>query len=145
MLLVAAGAAVFRALTGSPTLTGQITDRRLLAIALAGMAMYVANKLLVFAIVSVQHRRLDPGALRQLVQVNAAEEAVLLLLGVLATMAAAPSPWLAVLPLAATLLVLRELVSIRRRQATAEEQRDFSRAATSALAYRAPTTLIAGF
>lgn len=144
VLVVAAGAGVFRLLAGSAVLHGEVTNRLLPIVALTGLAMYATNKLLVSAIIAVQQGAWRISDLRRQVAVTIAEEAVLLLLGVLAAVVAGPSPALTVLPLAGTLLVQRELIAARRRQDTAVPG-PTEAATTQALAYRPIGSLFTGF
>jgi hypothetical protein len=144
VLVVAAGAGLFRLLAGTAALHGQVTNRLLPIVVLTGLTMYATNKLLVSAIVAVQQGAWRFAALRRQISVTLVEEAVLLLLGVLAAVVAGPSPALTMLPLAGTLLVQRELVAARRRQ-DATESGPSEAAATEALAYRPITSLFSGF
>ncbi|HLZ68701.1 MAG TPA: hypothetical protein VKV26_02210 [Dehalococcoidia bacterium] len=108
-LRVAAGAIVFRSVSGVPLVDGTLTDRMLLAVVAAGVAMYLTNQVLVQGIVSVQSGRWRLGALLRLVRVDLVQEGSLLLLGVLGAIIAGRAPLAIAVPLACTIVIHREL------------------------------------
>jgi hypothetical protein len=123
VLRVAAGGAVFSAVSGAQLLSGRISDRALFGVVLAGLAVYAVNIVLLHAIVCVQEARWQLGALRRLVRVNLPQEGSLLLLGILGAIIAGPAPLLVALPLLATIIIYREL-ALQRPDAPIELIRD---------------------
>jgi len=133
VIQVAAVAALYRLVMGSSRQGGTPTGRLFIAMAVAALAMYLINIFLVHGIVSVQKRSWSLAALWRLMALGLVEESTLFLLGALAVIVAEPAPLAVLLPLAALVLVHRELVQARL---TAE--------ATSAPATPEPTPTYTG-
>ncbi len=113
VLRVGVGAVVFRGVSSVPLVAGALSDRVLLAVVAAGVAMYLTNQLLVHGIVSVQSGRWRLAALVRLARVDLMQDASLLLLGVLGAIIAGRAPLAIAVPLALTMVIQRELLRAR--------------------------------